>query len=125
MRKTRSRHNQAPINVEAEDKNKDNLVSAPTPKKRRKRKTEPEKEASDVPATKCQVPSISGNNNAANEITEENFLASKKHPRNAVKRLKPRKVSLNSKKEFSKSNFSMTKILQNNSPKDSDSPKGN
>jgi hypothetical protein len=125
MRKTRSRHNQAPIKVEAEHKDEDNLVSAPTAKKRRKRKTEPEKEASDSPATICQVSSISGNINVSNDINEENFLASRKSPKNPVKRLKPRKVSLNSKKEFSKSNFSMTKILQNNSPKDLDSHKGN
>ena len=124
MRKTRSRYNQAPIKVEAEHKDEDKVVPTATPTKRRKKKADVEKQSSELSSTGCQISSTSGNAKAVNDINEEKSVVSKKPAKASIKRLKPRKVSTNPKKEFSKSNFCMTKILQNNSPKDSGSLKG-
>ena len=124
MRKTRSRHNQVQIKVETENKGEDNVASDHTARKRGRRKIQPEKDIPDPPSAGSQEINITENVNATNDNNEEASLATNKLQKTPTKKLKPRKVVGTSKKEFSKSNFSMTKILQNNSPKELETLKG-
>ena len=119
MRKTRSRHNQDPSKISSENKDEDALVCSHTTKKRGRPKTQLEKKTTDLSSSVSASPNINESVDVATDIGEETAVPSKKVPKTLIRNGRPRKVARNLKKEFSKSNFCMTKILQNNTPKDS------
>ena len=119
MRKTRSRGNQGLIKIEPENKDEDDLVCGRTPKKRGRPKTQLEEKATDLLSSVSASPNINEPVHIPKDINEDTLLASKKAPKALIRNGRPRKVARNLKKEFSKSNFCMSKILQNNTPKDS------
>ena len=118
MRKTRSRHNQEPIKLASENKDEDDLGCGRTPKKRGRPKTQLDKKATDLSSSVSASPSVNESVAVPTDISKETLLPLKKVPKTLIRNGRPRKVAGNSKKEFSKSNFCMTKILQNNTPKD-------
>ena len=119
MRKTRSKYNQ-PTVKEAEPLNQDIEESSPgyAPQKRGRRKPQREEEKSTVPFHGEDISSTAEKVNISNETDAKNLVSAKKMQKTSPKQAKTRKLPQNSKKEFSKSNFSMNKILQNSSPKE-------
>ena len=113
MRKTRSRHNQPLINLVVDDKEKDKLDSSQPVRKRGRRNNQNEEQKSHILTTDDKDTNDTNEINENNEINEEIALSSKKSCKISTKRPYTRKNSGSSKKEFSKSNFCMNKILQN------------
>ena len=123
MRKTRSRLQLTPVKAEIDIKNENASLMTKTPSKRRRGKAQQEITAQDLASSDILKPSVTKKDNKPKEINEDTCPLKKKSPKTSktenlnktlTKKAKPRK---DSRKEFSKSNFSMTKILQNNSPK--------
>ena len=119
MRKTRSKYNQ-PTVKEAEPLNQDMEGISPSyaPQKRGRRKPQREEEKSTIPFHGEEISSTAEKVNISNETDVKNVISAKKTQKTSPKQAKARKLPQNSKKEFSKSNFSMNKILQNSSPKE-------
>ena len=119
MRKTRSKYNQ-PTAKEAEPLNQEMRGSSPSyvPQKRGRRKPQREEEKSTLPFHGEDISSTAEKVNISNETDAKNLVSAKKMQKTSPKQAKTRKLPQNSKKEFSKSNFSMNKILQNSSPKE-------
>ena len=119
MRKTRSKYNQ-PTVKEAEPLNKEMEEPSPSyvPQKRGRRKPQREEEKSTIPFHGEEISSTAEKVNISNETDVKNVISPKKTQKTSPKQAKARKLQQNSKKEFSKSNFSMNKILQNSSPKE-------
>ena len=119
MRKTRSKYNQ-PTVKEAEPLNQEMEGSSPSyaPQKRGRRKPQREEEKSTIPFHGEEISSTAEKVNISNETDVKNVISPKKTQKTSPKQAKARKLQQNSKKEFSKSNFSMNKILQNSSPKE-------
>ena len=119
MRKTRSKYNQ-PTVKEAEPLNQEMEGSSPSyvPQKRGRRKPQREEEKSTIPFHGEEISSTAEKVNISNETDVKNVISAKKTQKTSPKQAKARKLPQNSKKEFSKSNFSMNKILQTSSPKE-------
>ena len=119
MRKTRSKYNQ-PTVKEAEPLNKEMEEPSPSyvPQKRGRRKPQREEEKYNKPFHGEEISCTAEEVNISNETDVKNVISAKKTQKTSPKQAKARKLPQNSKKEFSKSNFSMNKILQNSSPKE-------
>ena len=124
MRKTRSRYIHPPINLVNDNKEKDKLDFIPPVRKRGRRNHQNEEQASTILTTDVKNTNSVNEINENNEINEETTLSSKKSFKTCTKRQYTRKSSGNSKKEFSKSNFCMNKILQNTHTKSEEPQKG-
>ena len=84
-----------------------------------RRKPQKEEEKSTIPFHGEEISSTAEKVNISkNETDVKNVISGKKTQKTSPKQAKARKLPQNSKKEFSKSNFSMNKILQNSSPKE-------
>ena len=119
MRKTRSKYNQ-PTVKEAEPLCQEMEGPSPSyvPQKRGRRKPQREEEKSTIPIHGEAISSTAEKVNISNETDVKNVISAKKTQKISPKQAKARKLPQNSKKEFSKSNFSMNKILQNSSPRE-------
>ena len=119
MRKTRSKYNQ-PTVKEAEPLSQDIEGPAPSyaPQKRGRRKPHKEEEKSTIPFHGEDISSTAEKINISKVTDAKIVISTKKTQKTTPKQVKARKLPQNSKKEFSKSNFSMNKILQNSSPKE-------
>ena len=124
MRKTRSRYNHPPINLVDDNKDKDKLDFIPPVRKRGRRNHQNEEQTSTTLTTDVKNTNSTNEINENNEINEESTLSSKKSFKSFNKRQNTRKSSGNSKKEFSKSNFCMNKILQNTLTKSEEPKRG-
>ena len=114
MRKTRSRHNNGLINRETSDKEKDKFEPIQPVRKRGRRSIQCDEQTSNILTGDIIDTNSKKEINENNEINEETALSSKKSSKaSSKKQFSRNKNSGNSKKELSKSNFSMNKILQN------------
>ena len=125
MRKTRSRHNHATIKIEADNKDEDKMETTVQPvRKRGRRNIQHDDQTSSILTSESKETNSTKEIDETNEINEEIALSSKKSTKTITKKQNTRKGSGHSKKEFSKSNFCMTKILQNIPIKEKESQKG-
>ena len=113
MRKTRSRNNEDLIKIVPENKDEDDMALGRTPKKRGRPKTQLEKKAIDLSASGSASPNLNELVGLPEVLNDETILPSKKAPKTMIRNVRPRKAARNLKNELSKSNFCMTKILQN------------
>ena len=126
MRKTRSRHIHSTMKMEADNKDEDKIETTVQPvRKRRRRNIQHDDRTPNILTPESKETNSTKEIDETNEINEEIALSSKKSTKTITKRHNTKKGSGHSKKEFSKSNFCMTKILQNNPIKDKDNHKGN